>query len=73
MAQPFHMNISISHNREQETAKGKAIWFQSLSLTERMDYLCSITELIFENNRKVGNKKNAQLASGRVRVTNVIR
>ena len=65
------MNISVSHSREQETAKGKALWFQSLSLTERMDYLCSVTDLILENNPNVVNKKNAQSTSGRVCVLSI--
>ena len=65
------MNISVSHSREQETAASKALWFQSLSLTERMDYLCSVTDLILENNQNVVNKKNAQSTSGRVRVLSI--
>jgi hypothetical protein len=65
------MEISVSHSREQETAKSKALWFQSLSLAERMDYLCSITDLILENNRSVADKQNAQSTSGRVRVLSI--
>ena len=41
---------SLSHDREQETLEAKARWLQSLTLTERMDYLCMLTDLVLENN-----------------------
>jgi hypothetical protein len=59
---------SISHDREEETPQAKARWFQSLTLAERMDYLCAITDLVLENNPKVAERRNAQSTSGRVRV-----
>lgn len=59
---------SISHSREQETPEAKARWFQSLSLAERMDYLCFMTDLVLENNPKVLKVKNAQPTTRRVRV-----
>jgi hypothetical protein len=62
------MNISISHNRQEETPEAKALWFQALSLEERMELLCSFTELILTNNPKIVESKDAQLPSGRVRV-----
>lgn len=65
------MTLSVSHSREQETAKGKARWFQSLSLTERMDYLCFITDLILENNPDVILKKNAQSTSDGICVLSI--
>jgi hypothetical protein len=39
------MNKTISHNRKEETPEAEARWFQSLSLTERMDLLCAFTEM----------------------------
>lgn len=50
------MTLSVSHDRTQETAESKARWFQSLSLTERMDYLCAITDLILENNPHIARR-----------------
>ena len=32
-------NPSISHDRQEETPEAKARWFQSLSMSERMDLL----------------------------------
>lgn len=48
---------TISHNIQDESLIAKAKWFQSLSLTERMDLLCSFTDLILQNNPKVIEKK----------------
>lgn len=63
------MMLSVTHNRQQETPSAKARWFQSLSLEERMEYLCAITDLILENNPSiVTTRRHAQPTSGRVRV-----
>ena len=62
------MEKSISHSREDESMEAKARWFQSLSLSERMDLLCSFTDLILSNNPKIAEKKDAQPVAGRVRV-----
>ena len=59
---------SISHDREEESLEAKARWFQSLTLEERMDYLCAITDLILENNPGIVNQRNAQPIPGRVQV-----
>jgi len=59
---------AISHSRQEESSEAKARWFQSLSLSERMDYLCFFTDLILQNNPKILEKKNAQPAWGRFRV-----
>ena len=60
------MNGAISHDRQEETMEAKARWFQSLSLSERMDLLCSFTDLILSNNPKIVEQKNAQPVEGRV-------
>ncbi len=36
-----NMIPSISHDRNEETPEAKARWFQSLSLSERMELLCA--------------------------------
>lgn len=46
----------------------KVRWFQSLSLRERMDYLCEITDLVLENNPRIVDVRHAQPTSGRIRV-----
>ena len=59
---------AISHDRQEETLEAKARWFQSLSLSERMDLLCFFTDLILSNNPEVVEQKDAQPIAGRVRV-----
>ena len=57
------MKLYISHDRAEETPESKARWFQSLTLEERMEYLCTMTDLVFENNPGMIRRKNAQQAS----------
>lgn len=59
---------TVSHDRREETPEAKARWFQSLSLDERMELLCSLTDMILANNPKVGEQKDAQPVAGRIRV-----
>jgi hypothetical protein len=60
------MNKTISHSRQEETPDAKARWFQSLSLSDRMELLCIFTDLALENNPKIVDLKDAQPASRRV-------
>lgn len=62
------MRPRISTNREAETPEAKARWFQSLSVSQRMELLCAYTDLILENNPRIGEKRNAQPPSGSIRV-----
>ncbi len=62
------MDKAISHDRQEETPEAKARWFQSLSLSDRMDLLCFFTDLILTNNASIVEQKDAQPTSGRVRV-----
>ena len=62
------MAITISHDLEEETPEAKARWFQSLSLSERMDLLCFFTDLVLENNPLIVERKDAEPIVGRVRV-----
>ena len=59
---------AISHDRQEEDMEAKARWFQSLSLSERMDLLCSFTDLILSTNPEIVEQKDAQPVAGRVRV-----
>ena len=53
---------TISHDLQAETPEAKARWFQSLSLEERMEMLCLFTDLVFENNPLIAERKNNQPA-----------
>jgi hypothetical protein len=59
---------SISHNLSDETIEAKARWFQSLSLSERMDMLCAFTDLALSANPALQERKHAQPVAGRVQV-----
>jgi hypothetical protein len=59
---------TVSHSRRDESAESKALWFQSLSLQERMEMLCCFTDMILENNPNIVQNKDAQPTWGRVRV-----
>lgn len=59
---------AISHDRQDETIEAKALWFQSLSLAERMELLCAFTELLLITNPKIVEQHDAQPAARRVRI-----
>jgi len=58
----------ISHDRASESLEAKARRFQSLSLEERMDLLCSFTDLVLENQPEIASRRRAQSTSGRIQV-----
>ncbi len=62
------MQPEISHSREEEEPEAKARWFQSLTLPERMELLCSYTDLILLNNPSIADSKDDQPATRRIRV-----
>jgi hypothetical protein len=59
---------AVSHNRDDETPETKALWFQSLTLAQRMEHLCAFTELILAVNPRIVEQRDAQPSQGRVRV-----
>ena len=59
---------AISHDRHEETPEAKARWFQSLPLSDRMELLCSFTDLVLSNNPEIVEQKDAQPIEGCVRV-----
>jgi len=62
------MYVSVSHDRRDESMEAKARWFRSLTLAERMEILCSFTDLALEINPKLPDMKNAQPIEGSVQV-----
>ena len=62
------MTKGISHDREEESIESKARWFQSLSLSERMELLCSFTDLALEINPKLPELKDDQQTKKRIRI-----
>jgi len=62
------MNKTVSHSREEESIEAKTRWFRSLSLTERMELLCSFTDLALEANPNLPDLKDAQQTNRRIRI-----
>ncbi|MBN1253672.1 MAG: hypothetical protein JXA50_00145 [Deltaproteobacteria bacterium] len=62
------MNKMVSHSREEESIEAKTRWFRSLSLTERMELLCSFTDLALEANPNLSDLKDAQQTNRRIRI-----
>ena len=62
------MNLSVTHDRQEETIEAKTLWFRSLALAERMDMLCAFTELLLLTNPKIVEQRDAEPVEGRVLV-----
>jgi hypothetical protein len=62
------MNKTVSHDRSDETIEAKVRWFRSLPLSERMEMLCSFTDLALTLNPKLPEHRDAQQTKGRIRV-----
>lgn len=60
--------LEISHNREEETIESKARWFQTLSITERMEMLCAFTDMALQVNPQLIEQKHVQQIKGRIQV-----
>lgn len=54
------MKKEISHSRSEETIEAKTRWFRSLPLSERMEILCSFTDLALESNPGLPDLKDAE-------------
>jgi hypothetical protein len=62
------MNGSLSHDRSDELIENKTLWFRSLPLSERMEMLCSFTDLAVTLNPELQEKRHAESTSGRVQI-----
>jgi len=59
---------TVSHNRSDDKIEAKVRWFRSLSIAERMDLLCSFTDMFLSVNPTLTEKRNAQPVAGRIQV-----
>jgi hypothetical protein len=62
------MEKAVSHEFEEETPEAKARWFQSLTLEERMEMLCTFTDMIVSVNPRIMEQKDAKSVAGRILV-----
>jgi len=58
----------ISHDFNDESMEAKAIWFKSLSMTERIDLFCDFTDLALNFNPDLADKKDDQSFKGRIQI-----
>ena len=61
-------NGSISHDRSEETPEAKVRWFRSLTMADRMDMLCSFTDLALSVTPSLQDRKHAQPIAERIQV-----
>lgn len=64
----MNINGSISHDRQDETPEAKARWFRSLPMSERMEMLCSFTDLALTVTPSLLKGKHAQPVAGRIQI-----
>ena len=62
------MNSQISHDRNDDTIEAKVRWFRALTLSQRMDMLCTFTDFALELNPQLPDKKYAQQTKGRIQI-----
>ncbi len=62
------MKPNVSHDRGDESPEAKALWFQSLTVDERLDLFEEITELALELHPELANGSDAETSSRRLRV-----
>lgn len=59
---------AISHNREEETLEAKALWFSSLTMEERMQIFCDLTDIALSIDPSLPGKKHVEPTSGSVQI-----
>ena len=62
------MNLSVHHDRNQESIEAKTRWFRSLSMAERIEVFCSYIDLALSINPNLKDRNRAQPSAGRVQV-----
>ena len=63
---------SVSHSRQDETPEAKARWFRSLTMADRMQVLCDVTDLALSVNPALPEMRRAEPASGRIQVISAL-
>jgi hypothetical protein len=59
---------TISHDRNEETIEAKTRWFKTLTIEERMDLFCGLTDMALAVNPAMKERKHAEPVPGRVQV-----
>ncbi len=61
-------NYGVSHDWSEETIEAKARWFQSLTISERLDMLCFFTDLALAANPSLQEGRYVEPVQGRIQV-----
>ncbi len=67
----MRLNDGIVHDRGEETPEAKVRWFRSLPLSERMEMLCSFTDLALTANPNLQERKHVKPLAGRIQVLSI--
>ncbi len=59
---------SISHDWKEETPEAKARWLRSLSIDDRMQMLCDLTDLALSVNPELPERKRAKPTPGHIQI-----
>lgn len=62
------MLTSISHDRADESMEAKARWFQTLSIEERLEFLCELVDMALEVRPQLAEPADATFAEGSLRI-----
>lgn len=62
------MLTSISHDRADESMEAKARWFQTLSIEERLEFLCELVDMALEVRPQLAEPADATCAEGSLRI-----
>ena len=59
---------SISHDRADESMAAKARWFQTLSIEERLEFMCELIDLALEVRPQLAEPADATRAEESLRI-----
>jgi len=60
--------FGISHDWNDETPEAKARWFASLSMTERMQVFCDLTDMALSINPSLMERDHVKPVAGRIQI-----
>jgi len=62
------MDGSIGHSRQEESMEEKTRWFLSLSIKDRIEMLCSLTDIALTITPGIQDHRNVKSITGRVQI-----
>ena len=59
---------SISHDRADESMAAKSRWFQTLSIEERLEFMCELIDMALEVRPQLAEPADATFIEGSLRI-----